>query len=300
MNKPRAWCELIRLPNVFTAMADILAGYWLASQAMVWSWRLAALLVASAALYSAGIVLNDLRDIEIDRIERPNRPLPSGRVGVREARVLAAILCAVGLGAATAAGVHDDALLWGNRTAGVAVLLLGAVVAYDLALKSTALGPFAMGACRGLNILLPMTVVLEQPTGPHGLAPIALFVFVAAITCFGGAEAGSSSPGRLIVATAGIVASLLILFVFVAWNASEDSLTLVIWLALAFHFLRVAVRAVRRPESPVVQYAMKTFILGIIAIDAMLATSAAGWPAGALVLALLVPALVFGKWVYST
>ena len=48
---------------------------------------------ASAALIAAaGNVYNDLRDLEIDRINRPNRPLPSGRMSTRAAATQAATL----------------------------------------------------------------------------------------------------------------------------------------------------------------------------------------------------------------
>ena len=110
MKSLRPWCQLVRLTNVFTAAEDILAGYWLATQSLAWSWRLGCLLAASAALYSAGIVLNDLRDIEIDRAQRPDRPLPSGRILPRHARVLTACLLAFGVVLAGVAGMHDEAI----------------------------------------------------------------------------------------------------------------------------------------------------------------------------------------------
>jgi hypothetical protein len=40
--------------------------------------------------------------------------------------------------------------------------------------------------------------------------------------------------------------------------------------------------------------------MGIVALDAIIASSAHGWQAGAAVLALLIPALVLGRWIYST
>jgi 4-hydroxybenzoate polyprenyltransferase len=48
-----------------------------------------------------------------------------------------------------------------------------------------------------------------------------------------------------------------------------------------------------------VQAAVKTAVLGLVGLDAVLATSLAG-TAGLLVLLLLPPALWLGKWVYST
>lgn len=304
MNKLRAYCELIRLPNTFTALADILAGYWLASLAIRCSWQLGALLVASAALYSAGIIFNDLHDLEIDRNERPSRPLPSGRIAIGLARLLGIILSVIGVAAAVIAGNGGESLVGAfstDNTAGiVAVILLGSILAYDFGLKSTPLGPIAMGACRGLNILMAMVAVAPGMPDPQGTAAIAMFVYIMSVTYFGRQEVTRSSRGRLVIGTAGVILSLLIAALLVAWNASQDPYTLVVWLATSFLFVRVAIRAVRSTEPRMVQYAMKTFILGIIALDATFAMAAAGWVAGVIILALLIPSLILGKRLYST
>ena len=72
---------LIRLPNVFTTPSNILTGYFTAvTVAKADSVHLFALMVSSGLLYVAGIVLNDYFDIEIDKRERPSRPLPSGNI----------------------------------------------------------------------------------------------------------------------------------------------------------------------------------------------------------------------------
>ncbi|MEM7786069.1 MAG: UbiA family prenyltransferase, partial [Planctomycetota bacterium] len=38
------------------------------------------LLLSSAAIYTAGMVLNDYFDFEKDLVERPERPIPSGQI----------------------------------------------------------------------------------------------------------------------------------------------------------------------------------------------------------------------------
>src|SRR5437870_135185 len=97
----RTYAQLVRLPNVFTALADICLGAVAAlaatggSGASWWSFLL--LLLCSACLYCAGMVWNDVFDIEQDRRERPFRPIPSGRVSRRAAMLLGVILLGVGL-----------------------------------------------------------------------------------------------------------------------------------------------------------------------------------------------------------
>ncbi len=76
----KAYLQLIRLPNVFTAMADSLAGGLLVRGVLGETRDWLPLVLASAATYAGGIALNDVFDVEIDRVERPNRPIPSGRV----------------------------------------------------------------------------------------------------------------------------------------------------------------------------------------------------------------------------
>ncbi len=63
-------------------MADVALGFLLTHDpAAGLPWGVFALLVgASACLYEAGMALNDVFDVEIDRQERPDRPIPSGRV----------------------------------------------------------------------------------------------------------------------------------------------------------------------------------------------------------------------------
>src|SRR5262245_28722487 len=80
MNRLLPYAQLVRLPNVFTALADIALGA-LVTAALPAHWpAFVLLLLASACLYSAGMVWNDYFDLEQDRRERPFRPLPSGRI----------------------------------------------------------------------------------------------------------------------------------------------------------------------------------------------------------------------------
>ncbi|MFM8435959.1 MAG: UbiA family prenyltransferase, partial [Planctomycetia bacterium] len=80
-----AWLRLLRIPNHATAAADVLAGFLIATRAQevgplppAFWWALG----AGLAFYAAGMVLNDVFDVELDRQERPERPLPSGTIAV--------------------------------------------------------------------------------------------------------------------------------------------------------------------------------------------------------------------------
>ena len=135
--------ELVRAPAALSVPGDPLAG---AAAAGTLGARTAGLAAASACLYWAGMAANDWADRELDAKERPERPIPSGRVPPGTALGLAVALRAAGLTLAGLAG--------GRRALAVAVPLAGLVWWYDTELKGTAAGPAAMAACRGLDVLL--------------------------------------------------------------------------------------------------------------------------------------------------
>ena len=87
--------ELVRLPAVLTVPGDVFLG----AAAAGWpEGRGAALGIGSgsALQYLAGMALNDYADREVDAVERPHRPIPSGRVTAGFALGLAASLTGPG------------------------------------------------------------------------------------------------------------------------------------------------------------------------------------------------------------
>jgi UbiA prenyltransferase family len=141
---PRAVAELVRAPAALTVPGDALAG----AAAAGWPFGVATpvLALSSTLLYWAGMALNDYADRNLDAVERPERPIPSGRVRPGFALGLSAGLTAAAIGVAGLAG--------GRRALGIAVPLAATVWAYDLALKATPAGPAAMAASRSLDVLL--------------------------------------------------------------------------------------------------------------------------------------------------
>src|SRR5688572_5293000 len=97
-----AYLQLCRLPTVFTAMADIFLGYLLVHTGIVTGdgriGEFLAVLGASTCLYLGGMVWNDLFDRDVDAVDRPQRPIPSGRVPLRHAVVIGTALMLVGIG----------------------------------------------------------------------------------------------------------------------------------------------------------------------------------------------------------
>ncbi|WP_450152391.1 SCO3242 family prenyltransferase [Streptomyces dioscori] len=139
----RAWVELLRLPALFTVPGDALAGA--AAAGVRPNPRTLLAIGSSLCLYEAGMALNDWADRAEDAVDRPHRPLPSGRVKPAAALAAAGGLTLAGLALASRAG---------RRPLAVAGALAATVWSYDLVLKRTPAGPVAMAAARGLDLLL--------------------------------------------------------------------------------------------------------------------------------------------------
>ncbi|MFC9220528.1 SCO3242 family prenyltransferase [Streptomyces hygroscopicus] len=159
------WAELLRISALFTVPGDALAGAAAVGRGPNRGTALA--VCASLCLYEAGMALNDWADRDIDAVERPGRPLPSGRIAPAAALAAATGLTAAGLACAAAAG---------RPALATATALAGTVWAYDLGLKNTLAGPPTMAATRALDLLLgaaATTPVTPRPAavGSAGGAP---------------------------------------------------------------------------------------------------------------------------------
>ncbi|MFJ8535372.1 SCO3242 family prenyltransferase [Streptomyces sp. NPDC093591] len=134
---------LVRAPAALSVPGDVIAGAAAAGRPL--GARTLGVIGSSVCLYWAGMALNDYADATVDSVERPGRPVPSGRVPRRTALGVAGGLTVAGLGLAAAAG--------GRRSVRAALPLAGLVWAYDLKLKSTPLGGVAMAGARVLDVL---------------------------------------------------------------------------------------------------------------------------------------------------
>ena len=155
--KPSDVADLLRLPSLLSVPGDVLLGEAASGRGRT-PGELATLVASSSCLYAAGMALNDYADREVDRTERPKRPIPSGRVSPRFALGLAAALTGGGLALAAAAS--------GRRSLSVSVPLAAAIWGYDLALKRTRWGPLAMATCRSLDVMMGARGLLDRGAWP--------------------------------------------------------------------------------------------------------------------------------------
>jgi 4-hydroxybenzoate polyprenyltransferase len=298
-----AYAQLLRLPNVFTAFADICLGAAAAGYALDRPGIFFMMLVASGSLYCAGMAFNDFFDRREDAKTRPFRPIPSGRIAAWDAALLGTVLMVGGWMAAVSVNNRLGEGLGWSGPAAVAALLVAAVLLYDAYLKRTPLGPLGMGTCRFLNVLLGLSGAGgELWTWPNLHLAAAVGVYIVGVTWFARTEEGESSRRHLRLASLVMLAGVLLgLTVPAHFTEGRTAPIYFPYLVAGFLFLvgLPAVRAIRRPEPKLVQAAVKRAILGLVVLDAVLATAFVGLP-GLLILLLLPPALLLGKWVYST
>lgn len=184
MTTLRDLAELVRAPAGLTVPGDTLAGA--ASAGWPAGRRTALLPLASVSLYWAGMALNDWADRDLDAVERPERPIPSGRVAPGTALALASGLTVTGIGIAAVAG--------GGPAAAVATVLAGAVWAYDLSAKDGPGSTAVMASTRGLDVLLGAAAG-GLPALGRAIAPAALLTaHTAGVTALSRGEVHGTVP----------------------------------------------------------------------------------------------------------
>jgi 4-hydroxybenzoate polyprenyltransferase len=275
----RGYLELLRPPNVMTAVADVLAGYAIAGlsnpPALPW------LLGATACLYAGGVVLNDFFDRHLDAVERPERPLPSGRVPAVGAATLGGGLLVAGIVLAS----------FGTPASGaIAAVIAATVLLYDSWTKRYGvLGPATMGACRALNLLLGMAAVPDVLAGRWPLALIP-FVYIAAVTVVsrGEVHGGKRGAARLALISLGVV---IIVLAGISAGAGPGRLAaLAITLLLAWRVLPPFWRVSKDPAPAGIRQAVKAGVLSLVLVDATLGAAYGGTLYGVVVLATAVVA----------
>ncbi|WUI51920.1 UbiA family prenyltransferase [Streptomyces sp. NBC_00414] len=201
----RAWVELLRLPALFTVPGDALAGA--AAAGVRPNPRTLLAIGSSLCLYEAGMALNDWADRAEDAIDRPHRPLPSGRVKPAAALAAAGGLTVAGLALASRAG---------RRPLALAGALAATVWSYDLVLKRTPAGPLAMAAARGLDLLLG-GVASGGDTRKVVPSALTLATHTLAVTTVSRHETQGGSPWAPLTALATTTA--------LTWSLTRDSRT---------------------------------------------------------------------------
>ncbi|MHC5538193.1 UbiA family prenyltransferase [Singulisphaera rosea] len=299
----KPYLQLVRLPNVFTAAADSLAGWLIVQGSFESPERWLPLLLSSMTIYAAGIALNDVFDYEIDLKERPNRPIPSGQVSRKFAAWLGGGLLTAGPLLALASGSASSFF--------VALILSLSVLAYDVGVKRTVLGPEVMGLCRGLNFLLGMSQAPDLGGPTAWLVASSLATFVTGVTWISRWE---TETGRVRGLLAGMILENLGLFGLVLASLPTSSLNsndssnppsqtlqgVVVLILVAWVVNLASARALRTPIPGAIQRAVKTGVLSLVWLNVGVVAAVRGVGPAFVVALLWVPAFRLGRWLYST
>lgn len=274
----------MRPANIVTAISDVLAGVAISGFFMNASSQLQNLVpvlllcLATIGLYGGGVVFNDVFDAQLDSIERPERPIPSGLISKTEAAILGTVLLIGGIIFGFSASVTSGLL---------AFIIAVSALAYDKWGKHQRfLGPVNMGLCRGFNLLLGISIVplALQNTWFLAFVPV---LYIASITMVSRGEVHGGRKPTLYAAAFlyAIVVAAIFCFSFVKGTLL---FTLVFLVAFSSMIFRPLLTAIKDPVGKNIGKAVKAGVLALILMNA-------GWAAAfgslfiAIVIVLLLP-----------
>jgi len=303
----RQYITLVRLPNIFTAVSNILPGYCIIVTAISFSFTnanllyLAGLMVTSSLLYMTGIVLNDYFDIEIDKKERPTRPLPSGNVSKRKALIIA-------ISSTIAANVISLAISWMSFV--FALILTAIIIAYDSRLKhKTITGPVTMSLARFVNVILgaspafPMLLLSRESITMLLFIATTLFIYILSISILSKKEV-SGKVTRLNIIFSFAIVFVVITSISIAGLIGIFQTVVFVNLALFSAVMIITLISVLRGHAslgPVyIQNSIRNMIISIIILDSAFVSGIIGLQYGLATLLLTIPSILLARKLYTT
>lgn len=179
----RTLLVLGRVSNLPTVWSNCLAGWWLGGGEN--HWRLPLLLLGMSVLYTGGMFLNDAFDQEFDRLRRPERPIPSGKIS-------AGAVWTCGFGQVV---IGVLLLLFCGKPAAIcAVILAFTIVLYDFTHKFFMASPWLMGACRFWVYVIAAATGVDGVNGFPIFGGAALAFYIVGLSYV---ARGESSRGRV-------------------------------------------------------------------------------------------------------
>lgn len=285
----------MRPANIITAVSDIWAGIAVAvsyanAQNGFSITAILLLTLATMGLYGGGVVLNDVFDAELDRVERPERPIPRGVISMKAGALFGTLLLAVGVGAA--AFVHTPISFSLSVILATAIAVFS--ITYDKWMKHhPLLGPVNMGVCRGLNLLLGMSILTAAVTDYWYIAFVPV-VYIAAITMISRGEVLGGNK-RALYWAAIFYFVVITGILFTGYQRDNLSPTLFFVLAFAGMIFPALSKATRNPEGKQIGKAVKAGVISLIVMNAGWAAAFGMWQYGLWILLLLPVSLMLGK-----
>ncbi|MEM6805569.1 MAG: UbiA-like protein EboC [Bacteroidota bacterium] len=298
IRKSKVWGMLVlmRPANLITAIADILAGFavggLVSSTGDIWQivgshqQGLLLLCLSTIGLYGGGVVFNDVFDFELDKVERPERPLPSGKVSKLEAILLGLALLLLGIIAAFVVG-------WISGVLAICIAILALL--YDGKSKHHVFwGPVNMAACRGGNLLLGVSIFVAS-LGEAAYLVIFPLIYIGSITLISQGEVQGGNKRHLLLAILGYS----LVFSLIALLGGMYPVKLIYSLPFLALFAALVLppllKAYRTTEAMDIRKAVKAGVICLIVLNASLASGFAGLGYGLLILTLLPVSIGLGK-----
>ena len=286
---PATVLRLGRVSNLPTVWTNAIAGVALAGVSP-WHWAVLPAALGLSLAYLGGMYLNDAFDYEIDRRERPSRPIPSGAANLNTvfaigfALLLGAI--AVLIVAARAFGVSSNWVVFSG------IALGGAIISYSWDHKGNPLSPLIMGLCRLLAYVTAGLAATAVLPGQLIAAAAVSLCYLIGITYIAKRE----MLGRidrlwpLLFLAAPVIYGL--------FRADQPASLLI--LATLAVLIAAALWLLRRRQAGDIPRAVVSLIAGISLVDGMF-VAIAGWPE-AIPLAVLcfLATLYLQRWISGT
>ncbi|MDN3585959.1 UbiA-like protein EboC [Pedobacter aquatilis] len=281
MGKLFAYLRIMRPANIVTSVADILAGIAISgvlinNGTIPWL-AIICLCLSTACLYAGGIVFNDVFDAELDKIERPERAIPSGIISLTNATILGAALMISGIALASLTSL----------TSGLFALAVSffALLYNKIGKQYPLFGPLNMGICRGLNLLLGLSIVPVMLHQHYFLAVIpVIYIFSITMTSRGEVHGGNIKNLYVAAILYAIVIGAIACFAFL-----NDRLlwSLLFLLPFAWMIFKPLSTAIKNPIGKNIGGAVKAGVISLILMDAAWAVTF-----DALILAFIIAALL--------
>ena len=295
----------MRPANIVTAIADVLAGVAIASAVMPFKNfdpnNLIIPCLATSFLYGGGVVMNDVFDAELDKIERPERPIPSGLIKKSSAATFGILLMLLGILCASLqnylpAGWYFDAdspINFLSKTALIATIIAIAALLYDKWAKHHSfLGPLTMGFCRGCNLLLGMSVIgwFDQ----FILLAIVPAIYIFAITMISRGEVHGGRKTTIYIA-AFLYLIVLAAITFTAVNTGTILQTAPFLVFFAIMIFLPLSKAIKNPIGPNIGKAVKAGVISLIIMNASWAAAVDNLTLAIVIIALLPISLLLAR-----
>ena len=274
------YLQLVRIPGIFTALSNVMIGYFFSlSETEVVSFPF--LFLTSGMLFCSGMIFNDYFDLQIDKKERPDRPLPTKKISKQNALLLGVIFLIL---------ANFFAYVVGYYSLIISLIMTILIISYNYKLKFISfLGIFNLSFIRFLNILLGFSILSITFDVIQYAIPIG--IFVGGISILAKNESDLIKPiykklnNIFILITIGSVSVLLIN------NFQIESL---IFLGL-FSIMQLYALFEKKIQNQITLQ-----LLSIILLDAILISILVSFYASILVSLLIIPAYFIAKKLYFT